>query len=67
MLSDERTLVVEYKGEPLASANDAQEKQNIGSLWAAKSDGKALFIMAGKKDGQGRDVHRQIQDAISRR
>lgn len=65
-LTDDRTFVVEYKGEHLASADDAQEKQNIGTLWAAKSDGKAIFLMAGKKDGQGRDIHRQIQDAIKR-
>lgn len=63
-LSDKRTLVVEYKGEHLASADDAQEKQNIGTLWADKSGGKTLFLMATKKDGQGRDVHRQILDTI---
>jgi type III restriction enzyme len=64
-LSDGRILVVEYKGEHLASADDAQEKQNIGALWEEKSDGKALFLMAVKVDAQGRDAGRQIQGKIS--
>lgn len=64
-LSDGRILVVEYKGEHLASADDAQEKQNIGALWESKSDAKALFLMALKVDAQGRDVARQIQGKIA--
>ena len=63
-LTDGRSLVVEYKGAHLASADDAQEKQNIGALWEAKSGGKALFLMAVKVDDQGRDVARQIQAKI---
>jgi len=65
-LSDGRILVVEYKGAHLAGADDAQEKQNIGALWEAKSSGKALFLMALKVDDQGRNVGRQIQAKIAK-
>lgn len=44
-LNDERILVVEYKGEHLWGAPDAIEKRAVGDLWAARSDGKCLFIM----------------------
>jgi len=64
-LNDGRILVVEYKGGHLASADDAQEKQNIGALWEAKSGGKALFLMAVKVDDQGRNVERQIKGKIA--
>ena len=43
-----------------------QEKKNIGELWESKSNGKALFLWAVKKDAAGRDVHRQLADRISR-
>jgi len=64
-LTDGRILVVEYKGAHLASADEAQEKQNIGALWEAKSGGKALFLMAVKVDDHGRDVGRQILGKIA--
>lgn len=64
-LTDGRTLVVEYKGGHLAGGDDAKEKESIGQLWAAKSKGKALFLMALRQDAQGRDVQRQIQVVIS--
>ena len=64
-LKDGRILVVEYKGQHLASGDDAREKENIGALWEAKSGGKALFLMAVKVDDQGRDVQRQIQAKIA--
>jgi hypothetical protein len=37
------------------------EKKNIGELWEAKSEGKALYLMAVKPDGNG-EVYRQIGD-----
>ena len=43
MLTDGRTLVVEYKGAHLAA--DAEEKRLIGNLWADNSDGACLFAM----------------------
>ena len=50
LLNDGRLLAVEYKGEHLISADDAKEKENIGSLWARKSNGKCLFLMVTKSD-----------------
>ena len=42
-LSDDRILVVEYKGQHLYS--DAEEKRAVGMVWAARSNGKCLFVM----------------------
>jgi type III restriction enzyme len=61
-LDDGRILVAEYKGEHLIEYE--QEKKNIGELWESKSNGKALFLWAVKKDAAGRDVHRQLADKI---
>lgn len=55
-----RILVIEYKGGHLIGSKDAEEKQNIGQLWAEKSGGKGLFLMAEKRDAQGRDTRAQI-------
>lgn len=52
MLNDGRLLAVEYKGEHLVSADDAKEKENIGKLWAEKSNGICLFMMATKANYQ---------------
>lgn len=52
-LSDGRTLVVEYKGSHIASADDAKEKRLIGELWADRSGGSCLFLMIeGKEFGR---------------
>ena len=61
-LVDGRMLVVEYKGEHLIEHE--QQKKNIGERWEEKSGGKALFLWAIKKDAQGRDVSRQVQDKV---
>ena len=52
--------MIEYKGEHLADTQDPKEKRNIGQLWAEKSGGKGLFLMAEKRDAQGRDTRAQI-------
>jgi type III restriction enzyme len=44
-LNDGRILAVEYKGGHLVTANDAEEKANIGAVWAKRSNGKCLFVM----------------------
>ncbi len=44
-LKNGKILVVEYKGEHLATADDAKEKQNVGELWEEKSDEKGIFMM----------------------
>lgn len=46
LLNDGRYLAVEYKGAHLATADDAKEKLLVGQLWADKSNGKCLFVMA---------------------
>ena len=64
-LKDGRILVIEYKGEVYKTNDDSKEKKNLGQLWAEKSGGNALFLMAVERDEQGRDVYQQIEDTIS--
>ena len=61
---DGRIFVLEYKGEHLITADEAKEKINIGQLWAAKSDGKGLFLMAQERDERGRSLKDQIAAAL---
>ncbi|MDR3792994.1 MAG: DEAD/DEAH box helicase family protein [Terracidiphilus sp.] len=62
-LHDGRVLVVEYKGADRADTADADEKRKLGKLWADRSSGKALFLMAEKvKDGMS--VAEQITAAV---
>ena len=49
-LRDGRILVVEHKGGHLASGDDATEKENVGSVWAERSDGRCLFVMTTGND-----------------
>lgn len=66
-LKDGRILVIEYKGEAYVTNDDSKEKKALGELYAEKSGGKALFLMAvsSSADPMGRDVYRQLEDAIS--
>ncbi|CAB1404316.1 FIG00966441: hypothetical protein [Pseudomonas fluorescens] len=41
------------------SNGDSKEKRLICELWAKKSAGKGLYLMAQKKDEQGRGVREQ--------
>jgi type III restriction enzyme len=59
-LQDGRVLVIEYKGAHLADTQDTKEKRNIGQLWAEKSGERGVFLMAEKRDTQGRDTRAQI-------
>jgi type III restriction enzyme len=64
-LHDGRILVVEYKGGHLADSADADEKRKLGELWAARSNGKAIFLMAERaKDGM--TIEEQISKAVAR-
>ena len=65
LLKDGRILVIEYKGEVYKTNDDSKEKRNLGELWAERSAGKALFLMAVERDEQGRDVYQQIENIIS--
>jgi type III restriction enzyme len=45
-LVDGRILVVEYKGVGYRTNDDSKEKDAIGRLWAERSSGRCLFLMA---------------------
>jgi len=64
LLDDGRILVIEYKGAHLVDTADTQEKSNIGQLWADKSDGKGVFLMAEKKNAEGQDIIKQFTAAL---
>lgn len=49
MLEDGRIMAVEYKGAHLMN-EDTDEKVKLGNLWAARSEGKCLFLLVGKDD-----------------
>jgi type III restriction enzyme len=63
-LLDGRLLVVEYKGKDYATNDDSKEKKLLGEVWAKGSNGRALFLMAVKRDERGRNVHEQIRGTI---
>jgi type III restriction enzyme len=63
-LKDGRLLVVEYKGGDRVSNDDSKEKRLIGDLWAKKSGGKGIYLMAQKRDEQGRGVREQLLNAM---
>lgn len=63
-LEDGRILVVEYKGEYLASNKDTKEKDLVGQLWARSSNGQCIFLMTTKRDDKGFDLYRQINEVI---
>ncbi len=50
MLHDGRILAVEYKGKHLSKTDDSIEKNDIGTLWESRSDGRCLFIMPNGPD-----------------
>lgn len=64
MLQNGRLFVVEYKGEPYVTNDDSREKTNVGELWASKSGGKGLFLMAQKQDTSGKNLQEQLQVAL---
>jgi type III restriction enzyme len=65
-LGDGRLLVVEYKGGDRFTAEQEQEKRLVGELWARRSDGHGLYLMARKIDDRGRDVRAQLLATIAR-
>lgn len=42
--------------------DNSREKGAVGKLWASKSDGKCLFLMAVELNGQGRNVYQQVTE-----
>jgi type III restriction enzyme len=65
-LTDGRIFVVEYKGVHLITGDDAREKQTIGSVWAAASNGRCRFVMATAPSAVGgRSVTDQLRSAMT--
>ena len=60
-LKDGRFLIIEYKGKHLKNP-DTDEKELIGKAWAKKSGN--LFMIAWKKDDDGRDLSQQINAVL---
>lgn len=63
-LQDGRLLVIEYKGDDLATNDDSAEKRAVGNLWASKSNANCLFLMVEKKDKNARSMKNQILNCI---
>lgn len=64
-LKDGRLLVVEYKGGDRFSNEQEKEKRLVGELWARRSNGKGLYLMAQKTDADGNNVRGQLLAAIA--
>ena len=62
-LEDDRLLVVEYKGNLTAKADDTPEKRTTGELWERKSAGRCLFVMV-EKTVNGKDMREQLLEKI---
>ncbi len=65
-LTDGRLLVVEYKGGDRITADQEKEKRLVGELWAARSNGKGLYLMAQLKDEKGNNVSDQLKAIVGR-
>jgi len=63
-LKDGRRLVVEFKGRV---DEKAEEDRDLGNIWAARSGGQALFLMAFEMDDAARTVREQLKAAIGSR
>ena len=64
-LTDGRLFVVEYKGADRYSNDDSREKRDIGSVWAASSNGRCLFVMVTHASLAGMSVGAQLRRALS--
>ena len=60
-LTDGRLFVVEYKGEHLATAQDAREKDLLGRLWAERSGNLFLTV---RRVQHGIDPQEQMLNAV---
>lgn len=64
-LTDGRLLALEYKGGDRYSNDDSKEKRDIGTVWAAASDGRCVFVMVTDAATVGVSVVAQLRRAIS--
>lgn len=63
-LTDGRLFALEYKGGDRYSNDDSKEKRDIGSVWAAASEGRCVFLMATDVATAGASVGAQLHRAI---
>lgn len=63
-LSDDRILIIEFKGDHLVNDPKERQKKNVGEKWEETSNGQGLFVWAVQKDEFGRNVDRQIRAKI---
>lgn len=63
-LKDGRILVVEYKGEHLATNEDTKNKDLIGKLWEKSSNGNCLFLLGVKLDAEKRNIFDQLKNKL---
>jgi type III restriction enzyme len=52
---------VEYKAERYGDQEDTDEKERLGQLWAARSNGECLFLMIRGKNELGK-----IQETVEK-
>jgi type III restriction enzyme len=60
-LKNGKNLVVEYKAERYGDQEDTDEKERLGQLWAARSNGECLFLMIRGKNELGK-----IQETVEK-
>ncbi|MGH8084507.1 MAG: DEAD/DEAH box helicase [Lysobacter sp.] len=64
-LKDDRLFVIEYKGGDRFTSDEEKEKRLVGDLWATRSNGKGLYLMAQKSDN-GHNVREQLLAEIAK-
>ncbi len=60
-LKNDKNLVIEYKAEHYGDKEDTDEKERVGQLWAARSNGQCLFLMIRGKNELGK-----IQETVEK-
>lgn len=65
-LTDGRLLVVEYKGGDRFTADQEKEKRLVGHLWAERSNGRAVYLMAQLRDENNNSLIDQLKTVISK-
>lgn len=61
LLKGGKYLAVEYKGMHLADGNDTKEKERLGDLWAARSNGLCHFLMI-RGPGELSRIEKTVKD-----
>ncbi|HTY48768.1 MAG TPA: hypothetical protein VMB48_03655 [Steroidobacteraceae bacterium] len=56
--------MVEYKGGDRITAEQEEEKRMVGELWARRSGGRGIYLMASKANG---NLRGQLLAALSTR